>query len=498
MRLISFQKAVLFSAALAVGTFSATQQSLINRYGFSDEFSDSLNRIMLSERLHFYSLPNSVVLPDKPFVSLLYNNQTIAADLYSVASYEYQRQNHFPNLFVGSMVSYRSPHLRGVFQFDVHTNKTTELMNFADSLEDVRFEQLKTNYDHIAGTGSNKDFNFQVGYLELVCGNISLLSGKYPLRWGPGYKGTLGLSGVTRSPLYYYLLQLDLAATVHASAFLSGFDDAYLFVKDSAANAERFCAGQRLDIRIGEHVQLGMYEMVDFNGTSLLARYANPVQLYYVSNHLGGNVSEQRNNIMGGLDFNLLLGPVRIYGDFLNDDITAFDDNGSPNKFGFQAGGAFYGRNVLQEIGFEYTHVSRWTYGHWAPGLNRYTYFGESRGWPWGNDQDLWNLHCSIVLPQHVSIHTEVDWWIKGEGNLREYHWDIPDSLRPDLDNKGGMVDYTEDNNLVSFQLGATWRPVSWFTGELNWLPRIVYGQCENRVRCCAVFFLPSLYKGKL
>ena len=499
MHSYKFSTILFFLSVFACSISAASHKSLVNRYAFSDDYLDSLNKVMLSEKPHYFSLPTSITLPNHPFLEFDYKHKKLTSDLYSILSYENNAGEHLPNIFLGSVISYQSPHLRGEIQFDAHTTYMHTPENLADSLNDVRFEQHRTTYDHISGTGNNKDFNFQHGYLEFSLDNISLLSGKYPLRWGPGYKGTLGLSGTSYNPLYYYLLQADIAQTVHASAFLSSFDDSYLFVGDTAPNADRFCAGQRLDVKIGKHVQLGFYEFVNFNGTALLSRYANPIQLYYISNHLSNDlVIEKRNNIMGGLDFNILAGPLRFYGDFLNDDITVFDDNGSPNKFGFQAGGAYYGNSYLQEIGVEYTHVSRWTYGHWAPGLNRFTYFKESRGWPWGNDMDLWHLHARFNLPKNIRFHTEINWWIKGEGTLTEYHGDIPGSIRPDLDNVGGMVDYGNDSHLVSFQVGASWRPMHWIDCEVLWLPVVVKGTMENRIRVMTILWLPTVYKREL
>jgi len=498
VRFLFFSASIIFISTLSL--YSATPRSLINRYAFSDEYLDSVRSCILLKQPHFYSLPNSFNLSNHPFLEFTYDSQIVASDLYSILSYENRAGENLPNAFLGSVITYNSRHLHGEIQFDFHTIRIHKALDFADSLNDVAFEQYNSKIEHITGSGSNKDFNFQAGYLEFYFYNISLLTGKYPLRWGPGYKGTLGLSGTTYSPFYYYLLQLEFSNFVHVSAFLSGLDDMYLFVNDTVPNADRFSAGQRIDFRIGKHVQLGVYELVDFNGTALLSRYANPVQLYYISTYLRGQgtSSGSRNNMMGGFDFNILADPLRIYGEFLNDDITVFDDNGSPNKFGFQLGSVWYGTGALQEAGFEYTHVSRWTYGHFLPGLNRHTYFGESRGWPWGNDMDCWHLRARLAMPKQIQLFTEVDWWIKGDGMLDEFHWDIPDSIRPDLDNVGDMQDYANDRHIVSLQLGASWKPVNWVNCELIWLPAVVDGEFENRVRVAAIVWVPATLKRKL
>jgi hypothetical protein len=118
----------------------------------------------------------------------------------------------------------------------------------------------------------------------------------------------------------------------------------------------------------------------------------------------------------------------------------------------------------LREVGAEYTHVAWGVYTHWYPGLSRHVYWNEPRGWPWGNDQDLWHLRARATLPHHLRIYGELDWWIKGSGRLTDYQWDWTpahiDSL--DLDNKGDFNDYAKDAQLLSLQLQLEYQPLAY------------------------------------
>ena len=205
-------------------------------------------------------------------------------------------------------------------------------------------------------------------------------------------------------------------------------------------------------------MQVGLYEFVKFHGDRLLARYANPLQVYYFANIAEADGEGQRaSNIFGGMDINVLLPDSRLYFDILNDDITVFDDNGSPNKFGIQVGAVYYPDGIVEEVGFEYTHVSWGTYTHHYPGR--------------GNDQDLWHARARFSLPYQTALETELNWQIKGDGRLDEYHWDWPqtkiDSL--DLDNIGDFNDYGEDAHLVAHSVTATNSWLPWAHGYLRY-----------------------------
>ena len=175
--------------------------------------------------------------------------------------------------------------------------------------------------------------------------------GNEKLRWGPGYKGTLGWSGTGPAPMMYYHITANLGRVARLQSFLAGFGDEeamYRAELDSAWARDtlptgvsysnipaRYGAGQRIDVALGKHVQLGVYEFVDFFGSADLTRYANPLQVYYTGAHTD---AANAGNLLGGIDCNVLLGPVRVYGEFINDDITVFGDLGNPNRWAWMGG----------------------------------------------------------------------------------------------------------------------------------------------------------------
>ena len=97
------------------------------------------------------------------------------------------------------------------------------------------------------------------------------------------------------------------------------------------------------------------------------------------------------------MDFNVIIDRFRVYGEFINDDITVFKRSGNPNKYAYQLGGIYYGRGKLVQTGIEYTHVAPYVYSH-SRVLSRHSHWGESMGWPWGNDQDLFNAHAVFLF----------------------------------------------------------------------------------------------------
>jgi hypothetical protein len=475
--------------ALASGIHAASLFSLDNKFAFKPAVYDSIGAALNRDTIPWLSLPCGFATDDPRSLALRSGTQEVSAGMYAMGIGDF-RETGLINGFLGGHFSYSSPRLRGAFSFDLHSCDTLRPSGVADSLDDMKPQQVINRYNHIAGTGS-KAFNFLYGYIEADAGPLTIKSGRYPLRWGPGHKGTLALSGATIPPFHWYDVRMDFGALFRASAFLSQYDDQYRFVPESlAVNAERYCAGNRLDVRLGKRVQLGFYELVDFNGSDLLGLYANPVQLYYVSSYLSG-IPVRRANLLGGLDVNVAVAPWRFYGEFLNDDIKVTRDS-APDKFAFQLGGAWYGKGTVREAGAEYTHVSTETYGHGAPGLNRHVYFDEPLGWPWGNDQDLWHARARLRAAPGLLINTEIDWRVRGRGKITDYYGDIPDSLRTDMSGSGGFVDYGSARHVVSFRMECRYSPREWLDASLAWQPSFLRGKMLQRVRCALIVHLPG------
>jgi hypothetical protein len=252
------------------------------------------------------------------------------------------------------------------------------------------------------------------------------------------------------------------------SSFLCGYEDESIYapeienwdtlrVKNSPENMKqfppRYGAGQRLDIRIGQHVQVGVYELAGFYGANDLNRFANPLQVYYLSNQSSGT---DHANLSAGADINVIVPPFRLYAEFLDDDLTMFEDAGNPNKYAYQLGMAYYGKTGLIETGFEYTHVARYVYGH-SSALNRHAHWYRSMGWPWGNELDLFHAHSIFRIIPQLHGRLEFNYWLLGSGRITD-DWYIDGS--PDLDNAPYWPRGPE--RIVSIVLGAEYKPWYW------------------------------------
>jgi hypothetical protein len=325
-----------------------------------------------------------------------------------------------------------------------------------------------------------------------------LTIGKEKLRWGPGYKGTLALSGIDYAPFYFYNIKLGLGKFATFSSFLCGYDDEKEFRNEITGDSgltvinngfkimnfpPRYGAGQRLDMRLGRHVQVGIYELVQFFGNSDMIRYANPLQIYFLGDQTGGSNNA---NVCGGIDLNVLIGNNRIYGEFLNDDLTVFEQAGNPNNFGYQVGFESFLPYWLHTLGVEYVHTSRYLYTH-SRALSRFTYWNNPLGWPWGNDHDYFNFHALIKPSDRFDLKAEITYAIKGSHSI-DKDWYADGS--PDVD----FVDYwpAHGGHILSFLAAMRYRPLEWMTAEVYLRPSWVEKTAQHTINTFVVVDIPG------
>jgi hypothetical protein len=488
---------------LSLLCFSSTgdQNSFIfsrfNRFNLSTDAllfaRSSLEDSTLSPWFSYLLLP----VEERGAFQFIASGQRVGVDIGAVAGMEYlESSNRFGAL--SGKVFYRSKFLDAYIITDVYS--TERRIN--PETQDIQFERFIKENAHEPITGMF-DFrvNLPVAFLEAKLKYLTLSIGKQKLRWGPGYKGTLGLSGTAYSPFYYYNLNLQFADFFHAGAFLCGYDDESIYsseleLKDTLkikstgrqikTGFPRYGAGQRLDVRIGKHLQIGIYELVDFFGANELTRFANPLQIYYLSNESSGTNNA---NLLGGMDINLILGRFRIYGDFLNDDITVFEHTGNPNKYAYQAGAVYYGRGMLVESGVEYTHVSRYVYSH-SKILSRHGHWGESMGWPWGNDMDLFHSRAVFAFPRNVYGKVELNYWIRGKGGIED---DWYADGKPDLDHAPYWPQFADRR--VTGIVGVEYKPLPWINTALFYEPVWKKGGFENGINFYLEVSVPGRFE---
>jgi len=404
-------------------------------------------------------------------------SQSIDLNVAGVAALEYFSKSSRFGVLSGD-VDYLSPYLSARISVDVYSTERQA----QSPVGDIQYERFIKEGAQVPMTGV---FDFRVNlpeaYMQTGYKALTLSIGKQKLRWGPGYKGTLGMSGTAYSPFYYYHLNLAFGNLFNMKAFLCGYDDETIYrkelsitdkitVKANRTNLResfpRYCAGQRLDIRIGRLLQIGIYELVDFFDSNELNRFANPLQIYYISNEASGTNNA---NLLGGMDFNLFIDRLRLYGEFVNDDITVMDKSGNPDKYGFQLGAAFYGEKHPVHTGVEFTHVARYVYGH-SRVLSRHAHWGESMGWPWGNYQDCFTAYGVFTLPHGICGKIEGNLWISGDGSIND---DWYAEGKPNLEE----APFFPEDNTTRFSAAAAveYTPRPWITYSLTLEP--VFGR---------------------
>jgi hypothetical protein len=367
-----------------------------------------------------------------------------------------------PLVAIGSKVRYQSKYIVGLVDFNIYTIDTVAGTTYSMH----SYERFVSGNEPPINGLFNFDFNLAQAFLNLKLGNFELLTGKQKLRWGPGYKGTLGLSGTNYSVFYFYHAKLHFSKRIIFQSFLSGYDDDPWFrTKDYTEISARYGAGQRMDWIINRHLQIGLYELCNFSGDKELVRYANPLQIYYFAQNTGASQA----NLLGGADFNLLIRNLRIYGEILNDDITIFDKRGNPNKYGFQLGNAFLFNRWLYLAGVEYNHIAQYVYGNSYGSQSLHAFWGSSMGWPWGNEQDLFTLYTLFKPTQKLDAKVEFNYWVKGNGKITD---DWEHDGQPDLDQAAYWP--VRCDHIFNITIAGRWKPSQWLTADLTISPYFV------------------------
>lgn len=494
-------KVTTFCIAVVVNlqtVVSADTFSVFNRYDLSSATIRSQQHQMTGDTISvaWFSYVTPTIGQTRPATfSLEQNGQKVTANIATLAGFEYAKN---PNRFgaLQSVINYSTPHLVAHISANLYTTESQT----ASPLGDIQFERfLKKDFNKPIEGMFDFRANLPEAYLQLNYHSFTLTTGNQKLRWGPGYKGTLGLSGTGYSPFYFYNLNFVFGTLFHAQSFLCGYEDEVIYANELTTNEKvtvkasnravkmyepRYGAGQRIDLRLGEHVQIGIYELVDFFGSNELNRYANPLQMYYLANEASGTNNA---NLLAGIDFNLLYKPLRFYGEFINDDITVFEHSGNPNKYALQLGAAYYGNDPLMVTGFEYTHLSKYIYGH-SRVLTRHAHWGESMGWPWGNDMDLFCAYALFFISDNLNGKVELNYWLKGDGKLTD-EW-YADG-KPDLDN----APYWPQNPRKIFSpcVGVAYTPISWVTINTFYEPIIENSSVTHGFYAYAKMAIPGV-----
>ena len=470
MSLIAILLVLLFSLA-----HSSPAISPLNRFELSQEYIDSIHSTIEHDPL-FLSLPNIFEGDNSLPLNFKHQDQTLSFGVNFITAFENQQKAAGFGV-LDAVGQYETSWLFAKVRLNGYGAKGYPQTLFdepKEEFQEIAYERFFSGHRSPIRTGPEVDFTLPEAYMYFNYKNLQLGLGREKLRWGPGYKGTLLHSGYAHAPFYFYHFKLNMADRIHMSAYLCGYDDENAFGKTDFTKDKvpamlqesplpaRYGAAHRLDIKFNKHFQLGIYEKVNFFGSQELIRYANPFQIYYLGLHTGNNYP----NKMGGIDFNLVFHPLRIYGELLNDDITNFDTVGNPSKYGLQLGASWYFDNdILKEIGIEYTHITYYMYGHYTI-LNRHTYWNQSMGWPWGNDQDLFHARALFQFRPDLHAKVEANYWLMGQGKISD---DWYEDGRPNFDDKPYFPE--NPDKILSLIFSANYSPLKWADFNVYYRP---------------------------
>jgi hypothetical protein len=459
--------------------------SRINKYELSYTTFDTLTDTN-DHGAPFYSYPsNFEKIPRANFFTAYLNDHTLLVNIHSIVSEATSFKDNSIFGSLGATIDYSWNFLQAYIDFTTYTTGK----ELSSVIPEIQFERFILGTEvPITGVFDFRS-NLSEAWLKAAYKGFSLKIGKDKLRWGPGYKGTLALSGTTYSSFYLYHIKQSIGRAIQVSSFLCSYDDEANYRKELKPTGTitipsakttlldfppRYGAGQRLDLRIKNFLQIAVYELVDFFGSSDLGRFANPLQVYYLANNASGT---NYSNLLAGIDCNIIYKSLRFYGEFLNDDITVMEHAGNPNKYAFQIGCQYTFNKAIQSAGMEYTHVSPYTYGHYTV-LSRHALWNQSLGWPWGNDQDVFNAHANFsIIKDKLSSKLECTYWIFGKGTIKS-DWYADGS--PNLDH----APYWPQNASRKFSIlwGINYRPCYWINLDFYYNPIIEKNKMYNAI----------------
>jgi len=286
---------------------------------------------------------------------------------------------------------------------------------------------------------------FDQSYLKLSLKSLNLVFGRDYLRWGPGQKDYLLLSGFAPP---FDMLKLEAGIGKFKFLFFAAALDEKT-VSDTLR--QRYLSGHRINIKPKPYLELGASEVVVYGGAgrSWELYYLNPILLYY------GEQFNQRkdDNPLWSLDFSFTrIKDMELYGELLIDDFQ-YDFKTEPHQIGFKLGANyanFFGvKGSL--VNLEYQRVNDWVYGQNRP-WNLYTHRDVGMGSSLGPDADRITLFSLYHLSRDFRLSCSLSYTRKGEGRIASQPPKVP---KPEKF-PSGVVEYTKSARFVlAFQPDA-------------------------------------------
>ena len=261
--------------------------------------------------------------------------------------------------------------------------------------------------------------DFKRSYLQVNGAHLNLLVGRDWLFWGASPHKTVGISD--NSPAFD---QVRLTGTfgkrLKATAFTTQLDSTWYDDGKKRYLAKRYMSGHRLDYQYNDRVEIGVAEWILYGGDAqtLEWKYANPFTFYYALQYN----AKADDNVMFALDAAIRpIDGVRLYGEWVIDDIQYESDSNDPHAVAWLLGVTWYPQQLDRQLGLhsEYARVNRWAYTHLDPD-NQFTHFGYAIGHPISNDSDTLRLAASYQWTVSAAAEVGVVLTRHGEGGIAD------------------------------------------------------------------------------
>lgn len=263
-------------------------------------------------------------------------------------------------------------------------------------------------YDIQPVIGEKKLFDVRTdrayGLFSFPWGSVEI--GRDKVRYGPGYRSSLFLSGFSHPFNFLYNVR------VRKKPF--NFNVFNAEIEDSTDRKRIAC--QRIEFNLFNKIIFGLSEAVLHTRKDFL-KYINPLDLYYITQRRGGSNID---NLIGAFDINMILTKgIRIYSEFVDDDFILF--KGGASKYGIMGG--FHITEPIRieksELRGELTYVPHWTYTHVSL-INAYTSNGIPLGFWAGSDCIDGFLEFTKFLTPTSGVSLNLEHLVHGEGTLDE------------------------------------------------------------------------------
>ncbi len=248
-------------------------------------------------------------------------------------------------------------------------------------------------------------------YIELDLGHFFIFLGRDYLRWGPGEKDFLLLSGFCPP---FDMLKFGANFGSFRFLFFATWLDELIY---SDRLYKRYLSGHRIDFKPFSWLELGASEVVLYGGEkrSLEPYYLNPILLYYGEQWNQG----YDDNPLWSFDFSFnKFKNKEIYGEILIDDFQ-YDFKSEPQQIGFRLGVFFADLFSLEKTftNLEYERINNWVNGQNKP-QNLYTFHDVGIGSFLGPDADRFYFDFLYNLNYSFKLGLKGEYRRKGEGRV--------------------------------------------------------------------------------